>query len=327
MGLQIRRRPVWLVLGALCCLGPGSTRGDERQSVEFTVASYNVHGIFVPDFSGCPFATRKYRFSRIADVANRYDVVLLQEFFRTKPRGDTFRGYLLQTSNHPYQDYHCATNRTTYDSGLGVLVGARLSEQAGAWTVTEYQGVPGQYSRCHGKACCGNDCFSTKGYGRLTIEILGQRLVIYVTHLDSGTTFKDKQVRVGQMQELAEAMAEDKAAGRAILLAGDFNTVAGTPNNDSLALEALRASLGLTAVDPGHSPFPAEHCGNWKLCDGGVIDHLFYLSGDQLELEVVDALWHKPRGGQLCSRLSDHPLLSATVRATRQAQRPAAVEE
>lgn len=263
-----------------------------------TVATYNVHGIFVPP----PFRPRAKRFPEIAEALSGFDVVVLEELFTSRSGGDRFRRSLLDAATQPSRFLPEKDQGRIYSSGLAVLSHLPSWGPASGGTF-----IP--YSRCRGKGLFfGSDCEARKGILFSAVNLDGPALHLYATHLDAGGRRGDRDVRAHQLAELQEVI-ESRSGGSALILAGDFNVELEGDEPDAAALRAFRDALGLqdlcavTACD-------RVACPTWKLCGGGRIDYILFRSGQELHLEARAAGWDEARRKNGSgSRLSDHPLL------------------
>lgn len=269
------------------------------------IRTYNVHGIWVPIPVGAgTLMPRSFRYPRIADHLAHDDIVVFEELFTSKGSSDRYRRLLLEADNHITQLTPDVKPVTMFDSGL-VLVSARPKEDFG-------EGLSfSPFSAAHGKwnPFTGNDRLAVKGVARATVRMREGNVHLYFTHLDAGSSRGDREARVAQIDQL-DALLKESSAGAAVVLAGDFNTrIEGKDTDaDVRRLRSFIQEQGLSDVC-AHGACDKTGCGSWKMCDKKRIDHIFYRSGDDLELELVEASWDKVVGP--VGPLSDHPALSA----------------
>lgn len=263
-----------------------------------TVATYNVHGIWVPP----PFLPRVRRFPEIAESLDRFDVVFLEELFISQASGDRFRRHLLEPARQAAQCLPQNDQGPIYSSGLAILSIPPSFGSIPGCTFAPYSGCKGQ-GPFHG-----SDCEAKKGVLFNAIDLEGKALHLYATHLDAGSSAGDRDVRVRQIGELQEIIRKQSNEDP-LILAGDFNVEIDGDKPDAIALRAFRDALGLrdlcASVDCNRVA-----CTTWKLCSSKRIDYIFFRSGQHLELTARSAGWteNRRKAGR-GSKLSDHPLL------------------
>jgi endonuclease/exonuclease/phosphatase family metal-dependent hydrolase len=264
----------------------------ERQAVDFSVLSYNTHGLPSWAAGDAP----EERFPRIGALVRAYDVVLLQEDFAHHVRllrgaGDrvAWRGNQSRFRGSPLCLLFCE------GSGLTLLSGLQRD-----WLL----GVASRaYRSCAGWLGGANDCLATKGYQHARL-LLGGEFEVHVvnTHLDAGRDPDDRAARREQLAELRRHL-ERQAAGAALLLGGDLNLDAADPADAALRDEFV-AGLGL--LDTGAA---AGRGSAWER-----LDYLFHRDGTGVMLEVLEAGEAREFVDERARPLSDHPALYARMR-------------
>jgi endonuclease/exonuclease/phosphatase family metal-dependent hydrolase len=269
----------------------------------FSLLSYNVHGLF-------PLAAKDHprdRMPTIGWLANKYDVVLYQEDF----------------------EYHHILAEQMEDSvgyrgnGMGwdprrVAAKIFLSPVAvflphfsppygdGASTFADEAFAPADvarepYAECNGWFGQNGDCWARKGFLRVRLRTPGGgEIDVYNTHLEAGPSERSVAVRSSQLDELAEAV-ERLSAGRAVIVAGDFNIALIRTGDRPMKLR-FRERLGLEDSGAGAElPFWRER------------DFVLFRSGAGTNLSVEEsgeAVEFVSRG----RALSDHPALYVRFR-------------
>jgi hypothetical protein len=154
------------------------------------------------------------------------------------------------------------------------------------------------YGLCSGWFDHYGDCWANKGYLRVGFRAPnGARIDVYNTHLEAGLTRRSVEIRARQMEALAEAI-ERLSAGRAVIVAGDFNLSFSRPG-DRDTMTAFRRRLALQ--DSGAGPeLPA-----WL-----ERDYILHRNGDDVALNVLEAGEAVEFTSQKRA-LSDHPALFA----------------
>ena len=259
---------------------------DMASAGELSVLSYNTHGL--PSWVAGDDPER--RFPRIGALIDAYDVVLLQEDFDHHALLKESTGLAFIERGNPSRDsFHCWVSCS--GSGLTFLSGLPRER------ILRLDSIP--YEVCAGWLTQANDCFATKGFQHAQVEVSpGLTLHIVNTHLDAGSAPSDRGARRQQLAAL-RAHLEASAAGDALIVAGDLNLDAATPEDAEL-LEAFAAALGL--ADSGARAAAGSH---WT-----VLDYIYFRGGDELAMRVLEA-------GEASefvadgAPLSDHPALAA----------------
>ena len=233
---------------------PGPLGAMACAAITFSMLSYNVHGIswlFAKD-------NPQDRSIAVGWLANRYDVVLLQEAFEyhdeigkqmtgvTAVRGNRMRGdprlVLTKLLLLPFQAF-LPDFSFPYGSGLSTFVSKR--------TATVVDTLRHRYDDCSGWLGRSYDCWATKGMLRVRLRFEnGAEIDVYNTHLDAGQSGSAMKVREDQLAELIRLIGRE-SAGRAVIVAGDFNTALDRMEN----VEAMRVfKQGTGLVDAGAGP-------------------------------------------------------------------------
>jgi endonuclease/exonuclease/phosphatase family metal-dependent hydrolase len=195
------------------------------EPIELSILTYNIHGL--PNW--VTRDERPARIPRILEIAEPYDVVLLQEDFAFhdvivahSPFAHLVRG------NEAWID-------APFFEGAGLTI---LSRFAATESARDAYGV------CNGWLWAASDCFAHKGFVMARLALPGTDPIdAWNTHLDAGDTAADRSVRAEQLDRLA-AVIEEKSHGRAAIVGGDFNLEWSEPRDRAL-LESFAARLGL----------------------------------------------------------------------------------
>lgn len=265
--------------------------------VELRLVVYNVHGL--PAWLA--FDDPAARMPVIGEKLARFDVALLQEDWAHHAAlvaAAGARGVLRGNGPREARFAGLAPLCGQCGSGLTTLV------WAGAGRVVEQRAAP--LPGCSGWIAGGGDCFATKGFLRARIAPApGLELDLVNLHLDAGTGAADQRVRAEQLRALAEEL-ERTSAGRALVVAGDFNLDLDEPDSFEI-LDSFRVRLGLNDAGARPARSPAQG-GAWRR-----LDHVLVRSGARVRLDVLEA-------GELADAvhagrpLSDHPAVFARLR-------------
>jgi endonuclease/exonuclease/phosphatase family metal-dependent hydrolase len=267
-------------------------------TAEFTVLSYNTHGLHRWIARDEPAR----RFPLIGERARAYDVVLLQEVFLTEYFDllgfGADSGWQAHRGNGPRPG---PLGLMSLCDGCGSGLVAALRPGV-AVVATEREA----FGLCAGKIRGGHDCWATKGLLFLRLRLPdGSEVDVYDLHLDSGDRGADFRARRAQIGQVREAI-ESRSAGRAAIVAGDFNMKQGV-RRDREMLEEFCGHLGL--LDSG-----ARAAGDrWP----EVIDFILYRPGPAGELTLIESGEAVEFVDAAQRPLSDHPALLARFRTRR----------
>ena len=217
---------------------PATTTTPEP-SLEVELLTYNVAGL--PDaLSGSEPATNM---ALIGPRLNDYDLVLVQESWLTPDGADeglrTYHEVLVDLADHPFGSASLPAPLGTDPDRPSAL----LSDGLNRFSDFAFDPVVRERWTTCGEASA--DCLSLKGFSMARTEFAdGIEVDVYNLHLDAGRD--DSAVRAENVAELtAHILAE--SAGRAVIVAGDFNLhLDRDPDADQFA--ALLADTGLIDV-------------------------------------------------------------------------------
>jgi hypothetical protein len=202
----------------------GEDAGDATEG-ELSVITYNVAGL--PQ--GISGSNPQTNMPQISPLLVDYDLVLVQEDF-------WYHDTLVQDIDHPYQSAPWNREPQFDDIGDGLNRFSRVP-------FGRFERV--SWGQCHGNLDCASDCLATKGFSFAVTRLSNQAEVdVYNIHAEAGRCEEDLRVRRETYQLLLDFM-QRRSAGRAVLLAGDFNLRAERPEDLAL-LDQLRDTLGLT---------------------------------------------------------------------------------
>lgn len=257
-------------------------------TVEISVLSYNTHGLASWVAGDDP----ESRFPRIGELANRYDVVLVQEDFAHHERllPSLRHGVVVRGNESRFGGWLCPVC-----AGSGLTFLAR-------WPDAVQRLVNTPYGVCSGWLGGASDCFATKGFQYVRLRLPGGAELDFVnTHLDAGGAQEDRDARRQQLDALQRHL-QRSAAGRALVVAGDFNLDAVVPEDAALR-DGFADALGLT--DSGARPATGT---DWKR-----LDYIYVRDGEDTTLEILSA---GEDGGFVHGGLplSDHPAIFTRLR-------------
>jgi len=184
------------------------------------VLTYNVAGLPEGLSSSRPATNTPL----ISPKLNAFELVAAQEDFSYHPQ-------LVSAVTHPY--IHAPKPGSGVDLGDGLAILSR--RPLGSAEHVKWQA-------CNGLLDAKNDCLTSKGFLRTTVELAPGVLVdLYVMHADAGRAAGDAMAREKQAKQLVDAIAAS-SAGRAVIVAGDTNM----KDTDEAQLMLLLAGAGLT---------------------------------------------------------------------------------
>ena len=252
-------------------------------SIEVNVLTYNIHGL-------PPIFTRDKPKERIPDILNRsknFDIILLQEnwIFSNEEIAEKLDGYEIIVSNKSKFKNPIKWLLNPNGSGLSIatkdnIIVSNLHEHS--------------FESCSGWLFRMNDCIATKGFQRMSIQIDGERVDIYNTHLDAGESEKDIRVREEQLHSLKNYI-ELNSSSYPLIIAGDINFNLSDHSSKEI-INGFISDLNLEMVD-------------WSInsLDKVLVDdYLFYRESDTMEILLISG-----GGDQGLSGLSDHPPIGA----------------
>ncbi len=250
---------------------------------QLLVLTYNVAGL--PQ--GISKSDPEAHIPQISPLLNAFDLVLAQEDF-------WYHHLLSADVDHPHRSQPWREELEFTDIGDGLNRFSRspfTDHQRTAW--------PG----CNGQTDCASDCLATKGFAYARHDLAdGALLDVYNLHNEAGGCDEDEAIRE-QSTTLLLATIEERSAGTAVLVAGDFNLHADDAV-DQVQLQRL--------ADAGF----ADAC-TTVACGNDRIDRIFVRSGGDITLEVTT--WEVPPAFVTAAGedLSDHKPVAATIRWTR----------
>ena len=258
-------------------------------AVEMSLFVYNTHGlpaVFARD-------NPKERFPKIRNLAEGFDVSLLQEDF-------AHHDLLLQHVKSPTHIVRGATEdfpKCWVCSGSGLTLISKLEKPY--WKISTTF-IP--FKQCSGWLNRSNDCFAQKGFQLIVLESNDDhRIYVVNTHLDAGGSKADREVRASQLDKIALTL-EAETVGEAVFFAGDLNLDWESPA-DNLLLQKFVNRLDLVLAQKGGNP-----SNDWK-----ILDYIYYRSGTNTSISAissgeVDTLTNRTEP------LSDHPALFVNFR-------------
>ena len=251
--------------------------------VEVNILTYNIHGLS-PIFSG---DKPKERIPNILDKSKQFDIILLQEnwIFSNEEISQELDGYEIMVSDKSKfkNPIKCLLNPNGSGLSIGVKDGISLLGS------DEYS-----FDSCSGWLFRANDCLSTKGFQHIRIEINGERVDFYNTHLDAGKSKKDIRVRKEQLQNL-EDYIQFNSSSYPLIIAGDMNINLSDHSSREI-INSFMNNLNLQMVD-------------WSantLNETAVLDYIFYRESDIIEILLVNGGVNQELLGT-----SDHPPIEA----------------
>ena len=282
-----------------------------QRSGEIVALSYNVAGL--PEILS---GSRPAEFTpQIAPLLNDYDLVLLQETWRTPDPNPlaplrVYHEILEEASEHPYRSEPKPLPLGSDPSRPEALVSDGLNR----FSDVPFDPVERMaWSECFGGSDQSDggsgDCLSQKGFSVASTTLDDGVVVdVYNLHLEAGGTDEDQRISRGQAHQLTEFI-NSRSTGRPLIVGGDFNLHTDPEQADdpdeAWDLESFRIILeeaGLTDV-----------CEALACPEPGRIDKFLYRSSDELTIEPL--AWNFETDVFVSADgepLSDHDALAVT---------------
>ncbi len=252
-------------------------------SLDFAVLTYNIHGLNPIIAGDAP----QSRIPIILERSKDYDFILIQENWIF-----SINYFSKKLPNHKWIVSHNSKFSWPIKSwinsnGSGLTMG--ISSDYKILNIHEER-----FSACSGWFSKANDCLATKGFQHISIEIDGEVLDLYNTHLDAGNAIKDVSARKQQIEHLTKYI-DQHSAGRPIILAGDLNI--NYFSDEKIVLSELANELNLKILDWVNTTEdrPTQ-----------VLDYILFRNSSTLDISVIDYGVDINLNG-----LSDHPPITA----------------
>jgi len=201
------------------CIRPDFTK--QTADGYFSFLTYNIAGL--PQ--GLSSSNPSVNIPQISPRLNNYDIVLMQEDF-------SYHWDVIAKNGQPY---------ISQPSAFSGLMGDGLNRLSYC-KFTSFYREP--WALCSGFVDQSNDCLTLKGFsfGRHYINST-QTVDIYNLHMDAGGSAGDNEARMVQTYQLIDYVLY-RSAGRAVIIAGDFN-MRYSDIDDDPNLTELKTTLSL----------------------------------------------------------------------------------
>jgi endonuclease/exonuclease/phosphatase family metal-dependent hydrolase len=246
-----------------------STTGTEAPiSVEFELMTYNVAGL--P--TGLSKSEPAINTPIIGPRLNDYDIVLVQESWLTAEGASeelrNFHEILLDLADHEYESVPVPQPLGSDPRRPSALASDGLNR------FSVYPFEPVEHIAWTTCGLASADCFALKGFSVATVTFAdGVEAEVYNLHMDAGR--EDFAVRAENVAELI-ADIETRAAGKAVIVAGDFNLHLDRDPDAAQFAEVL-AATGLTDV-----------CTELGCDEPNLIDRVLYRPGDIVTIAPLE---------------------------------------
>lgn len=285
-----------LVIGLLATSAAAGCGDDRQPSLrgDFLALSYNVAGLPQGLSGGNPAV----HMPLIAPLLNGYDLVLLQESWKTPEpnRLAPLRVYheiLEAASEHPYRS-----------EPMPLPIGSNTERPTAIVSdgLNRFSRFPfGEVQRRRWEECDNSaaDCLSLKGFSVARTEVAdGVCIDVYNLHGEAGNTENDLRLRDENTTAMI-AFIENFSAGRAVIVGGDFNMRL-IRARDAANLTRFTTEVGL-----------ADACIALGVIDETEIDKFFFRSGETVSVDPLSCrfdtdIFIDEEGGPL----SDHEPLA-----------------
>jgi endonuclease/exonuclease/phosphatase family metal-dependent hydrolase len=240
---------------------------------ELTVLNYNIAGLPEGISSSDPARLTPL----ISPLLNDFDLVLLQEDF-------WYFDLAARDAQHPYKTETDNPTRDIENMGDG------LNRYADS-PFDDFTRIP--WPGCHGTFECSSDCLATKGFSvaRHTLAP-GVEVDVYNLHNEAGGCADDVVIRQASTDLILDEI-DRRSAGRAVIVAGDFNLRASDPTDSPMLLQWEAAMR--------------DACKEREGCID-TIERMYVRDGETVRLTTLayqldGEAWYAPDGAPL----SDHP--------------------
>jgi endonuclease/exonuclease/phosphatase family metal-dependent hydrolase len=242
VGTQLGTLQLEVSKSFLVCVPSKKTVLPAPSSGEFLALSYNVAGL--PEgISGSHPATNT---PIIAPLLNNYDLVLLQETWKTpdpNPLAPTrvYHEILEAGSTHPFRSVSAPLPLGSDPERPSALVSDGLNRFARF----RFDDVTRErWTNCHDSAA---DCLSLKGFSFARTTLPGGTVVdVYNLHMEAGGDPEDDILRDEAVTQLS-TFINTHSVGRALIVGGDFNLHTDS-EPDSTQFQRLLSETGLVDV-------------------------------------------------------------------------------
>lgn len=236
----------------------------------FLALSYNVAGLPDPLSDSTPSIFTPI----ISPLLNRYDLVLVQESWKTPDPNPlaplrVYHELLVADAHHPYKSEPAPLPVGNDPNRPNALVSDGLNR----FSQFPFDPVVREaWTSCFGVSDNGADCLAFKGFSvaRTTLAA-GAMVDIYNLHMEAGNAPEDVQVRDESVTQLS-AFLNAFSIGEAVIMGGDFNLNSDTEPAAS-QFQTLLSNTGLTDV-----------CAFLACPEPGRIDKFLFRSSDTLTL-------------------------------------------
>lgn len=235
-----------------------SSSGAPVSTGTFEVLTYNVAGLPQGISSSDPEAF----IPQISPLLNTFPLVLVQEDF-------WYHAELTADLEHPHRSEPSPADPVRAGIGDGLNRFSQFPFEPVDRT---------QWPGCNGQLDCASDCLARKGwsFARTTVDD-GVEIDVYNLHMEAGGCPEDLEIRQRSAEEIAAAL-ETLSAGRAVIVAGDFNLRADDPEDVDALGTMFNAGLRDACIE--------VDCGDER------IDKVLLRDGDRVALRA-DA-WRVP---------------------------------
>ena len=235
------------------------------------IICFNIHG-FGKILGGCNIESK---INKIIDEISDFDLIFLQENWKYKE--------LMLNKLTEYKLIFGNKKKNSFSYPSGLLIGVNKDIE-----ILDYKEIT--YQNCHGVIANGIDCLASKGFIFSRIKYNNQIIDIYNTHLDSGNSLKDNNVREKQLNTLNDFIIENSLKNN-IIICGDFNM----NYNFSNKIKKFKESLGLDLLSWNNKYFLNDK-----------VDYIFYRIMFPYEI-------NKDEISSVLYTLSDHPPLTLNL--------------
>ncbi len=252
-------------------------------SSSLNVLTYNIHAL-------TPVIAGDDPHSRVPEILSKslgFEILFLQEnwIFNESELQPYLPGYNIILSKN--SKFLWPLKQLINPNGAGLSIA--ISD-----TIKVIDVVEKSFVRCSGWLSKDNDCLSSKGFQHIIVEVSGERLDLYNTHLDAGSSESDVSTRNSQILHIQNYIKKN-SDGYPLIIAGDLN-IDYNSNEFSIIMQ-LNSELDSKIADWSNESSASAF---------GKLDYILYRDSQKFDLSLESCKVDSELNG-----LSDHPPIKA----------------
>ena len=245
--------------------------------------TYNIHAL-------TPVIAGDDPHSRIPEILSKslgFEILFLQEnwIFNESELKSYLVGYNIISSKNSKFPWPIKQLINPNGAGLSIAI---------ADTIKVIDVVEKSFVRCSGWLSKDNDCLSSKGFQHIVVEVSGERLDLYNTHLDAGDSESDISTRSSQVLHFQNYIKEN-SDGYPVIIAGDLNI--DFDSDEFSVITHFSTELNLKIADWSNK---------FSSSTFGKLDYILYRDSEEFNISLESCKVDLKLNG-----LSDHPPIKA----------------